>query len=219
MQLEQRFTLAAPPEVAWPAFHRIELLVECLPGASLTGPAAVGEWPLRFDVKLGPITAGFVGTGRVSTDDRTHSGRFEGSATDKRTSSRVKGSASFAVEPGSSGSIVRITVDYALTGTLAQFSRGGLVRELASALTAQFAANLSARLQRPPHGLDSTASTDVALALPGAPASTEEAASRTDSPAPPAGQTMPLDGMALLRQIVRARWRRLLGWLRGAASG
>lgn len=144
---------------------------------------------------------------------------FEGLATDKRTSSRVKGAASFALEPGSSGSIVRVTVDYTLTGTRGQFSRGGLVRELASALTAQFAANLSARLQTPPHGLVPTESTEVALAPPGASAPTEEAASTADSPAPPSAQTMPLDGMALLRQIVQVRWRRLLGWMRGAAPG
>ena len=43
MQIEQRFELPVPPAAAWPAFHDIALLVECLPGASLTGPVEGGE--------------------------------------------------------------------------------------------------------------------------------------------------------------------------------
>jgi len=156
MELEQQFELSIAPDLVWAAFQDIELLVTCLPGASLTGPAADGELPLRFEVKLGPIAAGFVGTGRVDFDQAARSGRFEGSASDKRTNSRVKGAAHFQLEPQipegsaagnpSTGSTVKVRVDYNLTGSLAQFSRAGIVRELASALTAQFANNLSERL-------------------------------------------------------------------------
>jgi len=156
MELEQQFELSIAPDLVWAAFQDIELLVTCLPGASLTGPAADGELPLRFEVKLGPIAAGFVGTGRVEFDHGARCGRFEGSASDKRTNSRVKGAAHFQLEPQSSegsvagvllaGSTVKVRVDYNLTGSLAQFSRAGIVRELASALTAQFANNLSERL-------------------------------------------------------------------------
>lgn len=156
MELEQEFELSIAPDLVWAAFQDIELLVTCLPGASLTGPAADGELPLRFEVKLGPIAAGFVGTGRVEFDHGARCGRFEGSASDKRTNSRVKGAAHFQLEPQSAegsatgkpspGSTVKVRVDYNLTGSLAQFSRAGIVRELASALTAQFANNLSARI-------------------------------------------------------------------------
>jgi carbon-monoxide dehydrogenase small subunit len=41
---------------------------------------------------------------------------------------------------------VELQVGYTLKGALAQFSRPGLVRELAARITAQFAANLEARL-------------------------------------------------------------------------
>src|SRR4051812_32950373 len=111
MQLEQSFALPLPPDEAWAGFQRIELLIECLPGAALTGPAADGNWPLRFDVKLGPIAACFAGSGRVSHDDSTRTGRFEGSAADKRTQSRVKGAAGFAVQPAAGGSLVVVSVD------------------------------------------------------------------------------------------------------------
>jgi carbon monoxide dehydrogenase subunit G len=150
MHLEQRFELPQPPAVAWPAFRDIGMLVDCLPGAALTGPAVGGELPMRFDVRLGPIAAGFVGRGRATFDDEAQSGRFEGAASDRKTNSRVKGSADFAVAAGGAGSVVTLRVDYALSGSLAQLSRGGIVRELASMLTAQFAANLEARLAASP---------------------------------------------------------------------
>ena len=43
MELEQEFELSIAPDLVWAAFQDIELLVTCLPGASLTGPAADGE--------------------------------------------------------------------------------------------------------------------------------------------------------------------------------
>ena len=156
MELEQQFELPVAPDAVWPAFQDLELLVTCLPGASLTGPAVDGALPMRFEVKLGPIAAVFVGTGRVTLDQSARSGQFEGTASDKRTNSRVRGEAHFQLEPlppveppegkSTAGSVVKVRVDYNLTGSLAQFSRAGLVRELASALTAQFASNLAKRL-------------------------------------------------------------------------
>ena len=204
MQLEQQFELPASPDAAWPAFQDIELLVGCLPGASLTGPAAEGTWPLRFDVKLGPIAAAFTGSGRVSFDDTTRSGRFEGNAADKRTQSRVKGAADFSLAPGGAGTVVQVRVDYALTGSLAQFSRGGIVRELASALTAQFATNLSQRLSPPATQTDTTSDKTGAQ----------------DGP-PPTGATgaeaaPPLSAFGLLAQVLKARWQR---WLRRFRQG
>jgi carbon monoxide dehydrogenase subunit G len=161
MQLEQRFALPAPPANVWAAFRDVPLLVECLPGAALTGAESDGAWPLRFDAKLGPIAAAFVGTARVTFDDAARAGRFEGSATDARTQSRVKGAASFRVEAEGETSVIVVGVDYTLTGSLAQFSRAGLVRELANALTAQFAARLAARLPQAVEASSTTPNTPL----------------------------------------------------------
>lgn len=146
MQLEQQFLLTPPPAATWPAFRDVALLVGCLPGASLTGEPSDGQWPMRFDVRLGPVAASFVGHGRLIGDEGNHRGRFEGQASDRRTGSRVKGSAAFALDDHEGGTRVTVQVEYALTGALAQVGRAGIVRELAGALTAQFAANLQARL-------------------------------------------------------------------------
>jgi hypothetical protein len=58
----------------------------------------------------------------------------------------VKGSAAFALEPVESGTRVRLAIDYALSGALAQVGRPGIVKELAAGLTRQFAANLQSRI-------------------------------------------------------------------------
>lgn len=214
MQLEQHFELPVPPDAAWPAFADVELLVSCLPGASITGPAVDGDWPLRFDVKLGPISAGFAGSGKPTLEDDARRGRFEGAAIDKRTQSRVKGAVAFALEAAASGTRVSVDVDYALTGQLAQFSRGGLVRELASALTAQFATNLAARLQAMPAAAEPAAALPIVAEVPvwlpqDDPAPIVPPALPTaPAPARPAGA--PLSATSLLLQVLKARWRRLL---------
>jgi uncharacterized protein len=213
MQLEQHFELPVAPEAAWPAFADVELLVSCLPGASITGPAADGDWPLRFDVKLGPISAGFAGSGKPTLDDAERRGRFEGAAIDKRTQSRVKGAVAFALEAAGSGTRVSVDVDYALTGQLAQFSRGGLVKELASALTAQFAANLAARLQAMPAAAAVPAAVlpivaEVPVWLPQDDPAPIVPPALPTAPARPAAA--PLSAGSLLLQVLKARWRRLL---------
>jgi carbon monoxide dehydrogenase subunit G len=219
MQIEQQFQLPQPPQAVWQAFEDIALMVECLPGAALTGAIVDGAVPLRFDVRLGPIKAGFVGNGQVKLDAATRSGRFDGAAADRSTQSRVKGQAQFAVSEHASGSTVAVTVDYALTGSLAQFSRGAIVRELASALTAQFAANLEARIAsnlqtHPPAGGVPPARATVAAqdALPeveaGAVQSQPHAMSQVPRPVQPASAPLSLQGLAWM--AFKAWWGRLL---------
>lgn len=149
MQLEQSFTLDRAPNDLWSTFKDLDLLVSCLPGASATGPIDysdnIATIPLRFEVRLGPIAAVFVGTGKLTPDDETLTGAFEGSAVDRKTNSRVSGTAKFSLrEDGSSspGTKVQVDIDYSLAGSLAQFNRAGIVRQLADALTGEFADRL-----------------------------------------------------------------------------
>jgi uncharacterized protein len=215
MQLEQQFALATPPDVAWPAFHDVALLVDCLPGASITGPVEDGAWPLRLDVKLGPMAAAFVGQGRLHIDEAARSGRFEGQAADRRTQSRVKGAAAFQLLADGPGTSVQVQVDYTLTGPLAQFSRGGLVRELANVLTSQFAAQLASRLQPSlPSESDVTHSKQDRVAQPEpadavAPTGSVETPLGTQATSP-ATAAPALSVGTLLALALKARWHRLM---------
>ena len=132
----------------------------------------------------------------VSFDEAAQTGRFEGQAADKRTQSRVKGTADFGLglrKP--SGTAVTVTVDYALTGSLAQFSRGGIVRELAAALTAQFAQNLAARLR------------SVEAAVPPDRAAGPSVPAPAIGPTPVADPAQALSVLDLLARSLRAGWR------------
>jgi carbon monoxide dehydrogenase subunit G len=145
VQLEQSFDLPVERDQVWLAFCDVSMLVSCLPGARLTSEADADPLRIVFSVKLGPISASFGGEGHVVYNDG-YSGGFSGSGADRKTNSRVKGEARFSLHEVSDGTRVRIAVDYALTGTLAQFGRPGIVKEIAANLTQQFAANLRTRL-------------------------------------------------------------------------
>ena len=148
MQIEQTFRLPLAPDVVWPAFQDVRLLVSCLPGAALTGEEQESGWPLRFDVKLGPIAATFAGNGRLEIEASTKSGRFEGQASDRKTQSRVKGKAAFSLHSEDGGTRVQVQLDYALSGALAQFGRAGIVKEIAAGLSEQFAKSLQSQLMQ-----------------------------------------------------------------------
>ena len=145
MQLEESFDLPVARDSAWDAFRDIGTLVSCLPGAKLTSPADADPLQVVFSVKLGPISTSFAGQGRVAYAS-DHSGSFSGSGTDRSTGSRVKGDAKFALSEIPEGTRVHVVVDYALTGALAQFGRAGIVKEIASNITRQFAANLRVKV-------------------------------------------------------------------------
>jgi hypothetical protein len=61
----------------------------------------------------------------------------------------VKGEAAFSLDETTPGETrVDVKVDYSIAGSLAQFSRGGIVKELATRMTEAFAANLKAKLDQ-----------------------------------------------------------------------
>jgi uncharacterized protein len=151
MELEQSFEMPFSEDAVWAAFADVPMLVKCMPGASLQNdPRTVGdntELSILFTVKLGPIVGSFLGDGTVSKNDANRMGSFSGSGSDRKSGSRVKGEASFAIKSLEQNKTrVDIQVAYSLTGALAQFSRGAIVKELASALTRDFSANLQSEI-------------------------------------------------------------------------
>jgi carbon-monoxide dehydrogenase small subunit len=141
----QRFLLAAPPEDVWRALADLRAVVTCLPGAQITsleGERIEG----RLEVALGPIRAGFAGVGHVTLDEAAREGRLVGGGRDRGTGSAAEGEVMWRVQPEGTGSAVDLHVTWRVAGPLAQFTRGALVQDLVRRITAQFAANLEARL-------------------------------------------------------------------------
>jgi uncharacterized protein len=147
MEIEQSFSVAYPLDEVWASFHDTSGIVACLPGASLAAPPENGQLKLAMTVKLGPIVANFAGDGEMTLDEAAKRGSVSGGGVDRKSSSRVKGVAAFALHAtAASETRVDVTVDYAIAGTLAQFSRGGIVKELATRMTEAFAQNLKTKL-------------------------------------------------------------------------
>jgi carbon-monoxide dehydrogenase small subunit len=102
----------------------------------------------QIKIKVGPISAEFQGVADVSRDDATRTGTIVGAGKDKRSNSSTRGLISYAVKPGAGPGQTKVdlNIGFTLTGALAQFSRSGLVQDVASRIIAVFVQNLEARL-------------------------------------------------------------------------
>jgi carbon-monoxide dehydrogenase small subunit len=125
--------------------HDVETLTRCLPGAELTGPADAEPLAFRFQVAIGPMRASFKGQAQIRYDESQRRGRFSGTGLDSASRSRGEGTIEFAVQPLAHGqSQLDLSISYALKGTLAQFSRAGVVSAVVDRLLDRFADNLAA---------------------------------------------------------------------------
>jgi uncharacterized protein len=204
LEFRQSFTVPFAPDRVWHCFHDIEAVVRCLPGAGLTEPPRDGKLSLSMTVKLGPIVANFAGQGEMTLDETARSGRIAGGGSDRKSGSRIKGEAIFSLHgetDGTAATRIEIGVEYSIAGSLAQFSRAGLIRELAERMTVQFSDNLRRKLESDPVEL---------AALPAAPGATARPPPAAAPPGP-ANTPIPLDiGRTFWTMVVR-RLKRWLG--------
>ena len=141
---EHEITLATAPDTLWPVLRDIAVVVRCLPGASLDGPASADPLSVGMTVAIGPMRARFDGTARVVFDDRQRTASIEGSGHDARSRTTSEGRIELSVRPSpAGGAVLAVRLRYALKGPLAQFSRGALVDAVVEQLLGRFADNLS----------------------------------------------------------------------------
>jgi aerobic carbon-monoxide dehydrogenase small subunit len=142
--LRQSFSVAAPPDRVWRTLGDVARIVACMPGAALTGPVVGNRITGRMRVTLGPVAATFTGEGRMDRDEAARHGTIAGGGRDAFTRSRLAAEVAYRVAPctDGAGSVVDVEVRALLTGPLAQFSRGGIIADVAARLTDMFAANL-----------------------------------------------------------------------------
>lgn len=147
MQLEQAFDVAYPLPVVWRALEDLRATASCIPGAEITNVEDNQKASGVFRVQLGPIKAAFAGDAEVARNEATHSGAIKGAGRDGKNASRVNASVEYQLSSvNDNATRITLKVDYSMTGTLAQFSRGGIVKEIASSITKIFAGNLEKML-------------------------------------------------------------------------
>lgn len=152
--LEQHFVVNHPPEVVWDFFGNVDEVATCLPGASLIGEPVGKNVEGKIKVKIGPISAEFQGVAEIERNDAQHAGMIEGAGKDKRSNSTTRGRIIYKVKEGGTAeeAEVDVTIGFTLTGVLAQFSRSGLVQDVANRIIGAFVENLEAKLTHQAEG-------------------------------------------------------------------
>ena len=147
VELHQTFSVAFPRDQVWRFFADLDQVTRCMPGARLTKPMQGNRAEGEVNVKLGPIVSAFQGVLDVARDDSQFRGVVRGSGRDVKSPSSARAVITYAVQStAASASQVDVSVKFLLSGALAQFSRSGLVKDVADHLTRIFAQNLEARL-------------------------------------------------------------------------
>jgi carbon-monoxide dehydrogenase small subunit len=147
MELLQSFVVPSSRDDTWRSFADLDAVTRCIPGARLTAPLRDRRAEGEMHVKLGPMVSAFSGFVEIERDDGAFRGVVRGAGRDSKSASNARSTIVYQVEALSeTSSRVDISVKFLLTGALAQFSRSGLVKDVADHLTRVFARNLEARL-------------------------------------------------------------------------
>ena len=147
--IEDEFTVDHPLARVWEIFADMPAVAACLPGAEISehSPSSLKG---KISTKFGPMRAAFAGSAALERDEAEKRGAIRGNGTDSLSGSRARGDISYRlIDAGGGRTRVAVAIDYSLQGPLAQFSRGGLVKEFVKKMVADFAANLNARLGVP----------------------------------------------------------------------
>ena len=153
-KITESVRIAAARSRVWDVLGDIDRMAACLPGVALydrTGGYAKGDAePIAglMRIKLGPVTATFAGQALLTRSPADWSGALDGQGAAKDSGSRVRGRMTYRLaEDGPDATQIHVAIAYSLTGPLAQFGRGDLVRDLLRQIARTFAANIEAHIK------------------------------------------------------------------------
>ena len=194
MKLEQHFEVGAPLDRVWAALIDVERVAPCLPGAEITEQGDEGVYRGNFTVKLGPTTASYRGElSLADVDEAAHRVTMKASGQDKRGQGSAKATILSTLREEGGTTQVDVETDFTITGRLARFGRGGMIKDVSNKLLGDFSSCLAERIESEP-------------AEPGdGPAPTP-----TEATAPPQ-PAKPIKGFSLFLSVLRERLRRLFG--------
>ena len=145
----QTVNLAMPPAEAWQLMRDLRIVARCIPGAEIIS-LEDGRVTGQMHVALGPIKGKFAGEGEYEINDDAQTGMMIARGRDAGTGSSVSGQVSWSVLPAENGgTVVEVQLAWRLMGPLAQFNRGGIVRETVKRLAEAFASNLEKHSRDP----------------------------------------------------------------------
>lgn len=145
MEMTNTFTVPVPPNEAWPVLLDLQRIAPMLPGASITSVDG-DEYEGKAKIKVGPITAEYVGVARfLEVDEKGHRAVIQARAKDARGQGNMSATITAHLEPEANGSTVVVQTELDMTGKIAQFGRG-VINEAATAILGVFAQRLAAEM-------------------------------------------------------------------------
>jgi carbon-monoxide dehydrogenase small subunit len=165
VEIRQSLMVPFPQAQVWRFFADLDQVARCMPGARLTKPVQGNRAEGEINIKLGPIVSAFQGALGVTRDDAAYCGVVRGAGRDARSPSRARAIITYVVSTtGADRAKIDVSVKFLLSGALAQFSRPGLVKDVADHITRLFAENLAARLSGRPAESHADAALDAGAA-------------------------------------------------------
>jgi uncharacterized protein len=184
MLIENSFDVDADPDRVFAFLQNPHNVATCFPGAELTEDLGDDQYKGKVKIKLGPVTAAFSGTARITEKDETaRRAVLVAEGKDARGSGTAKATATMQVEPTETGSNVVLKTDLTISGKLAQFGRG-IMADVSNRMVGDLATRVRERIEAEPEAAAAAeAPSDTEAAAPAeAPAAAPSAAAGgTDS--------------------------------------
>jgi uncharacterized protein len=170
MQLENSFSVGAPPDRVFAYLLDVNKIVGCVPGAELSEVVDPTTFKGKVKIKVGPITVAYNGTAKiVDRNDAQRSATLEAEGRETTGPGSARAKALMSVEADGSGSTVKIVTDYNVAGRVAQFGRG-VMEDVSRRIVNDMAACIKANVEAAEPATDSGPGASAAASAPGSPA-------------------------------------------------
>jgi uncharacterized protein len=146
-EISETFQVPRRADDVWSLFQNVPAVADCVPGAALEDTSEEGLYKGALKVKLGPIQANFKGEARhQEINEVSRSGNISARGVDRNGGNRASVLMSYELSDLGAETEVHLTASIKLQGPLAQFGRTGIIKEVSSRLTEEFAECLEAKL-------------------------------------------------------------------------
>ena len=150
MKVENAFDVPASVDEAWRLLTDVPEVVPCMPGAELVEVVGEDAWKAKLHVRLGPIALQFLAdVTREQMDETAHRAVLAVKARESKGRGSAEATIESSLAAAEAGTHVALVTELALRGAVAQYGRG-VVADVASRLTAQFAECIAAKLVTAP---------------------------------------------------------------------
>ncbi|MDQ3949544.1 MAG: SRPBCC family protein, partial [Gemmatimonadota bacterium] len=148
--IKETFRVQAPLDRVWRYLVDPTQVVNCLPGAELTGDEGERVYLGKVKVKVGPVTASYSGRARLTeVNDAEHVVRVDAEGRESGGAGSAKLRMTSRVEAhADGGAVVRVEAEVDVAGKIVQFGRG-MIEAVSKQLFKEFVGCVRASLESP----------------------------------------------------------------------